>query len=280
MIAFRYYGGKNSHLSWLLPLLPDDESVEHYVEPFCGSCAVLLNRNPAPCETINDLNQRIANFFIVARDHNRALRLALLRTGYADSELRLSEQPASDPVEDARRLVVRIQLGMFAVGARQRGKTPMRVQSKAEQFRDPPGQFRNATKDFRLIRRRLLNVQIVNRDGISMIEQFDSPNHFFYLDPPYLMETRNAEKVYANEMSDKDHDRLLSVLSGIKGRAALSGYPSEKYDSYFVKLGWNRFEKTVRSTIGKKKTTRTEVVWMNYDPIRQDLFAEQIRQND
>jgi hypothetical protein len=38
-IAFGWYGGKYSHLDWLLPLLPQ---AHHYCEPFGGSAAVLL----------------------------------------------------------------------------------------------------------------------------------------------------------------------------------------------------------------------------------------------
>src|SRR5437762_4217175 len=38
LIPFGWYGGKFSHLDWLLPLLPD---CHHYCEPFAGSGAVL-----------------------------------------------------------------------------------------------------------------------------------------------------------------------------------------------------------------------------------------------
>ena len=41
LIAFGWYGGKYSHLDWLLGLLPE---AHHYCEPFGGSAAVLLNR--------------------------------------------------------------------------------------------------------------------------------------------------------------------------------------------------------------------------------------------
>lgn len=50
LIAFGWYGGKFSHLDWLLPLLPE---CHHYCEPFAGSAAVLLNREPSPVETCN-----------------------------------------------------------------------------------------------------------------------------------------------------------------------------------------------------------------------------------
>ena len=52
-IAFGWYGGKFNHLGWLLPLLPQ---THHYCEPFGGSAAVLLNRDPSPVETFNDID--------------------------------------------------------------------------------------------------------------------------------------------------------------------------------------------------------------------------------
>lgn len=65
LIAFGWYGGKYSHLHWLLPLLPH---AHHYCEPFGGSAAVLLNRPPSPVETYNDLDGEVLNSFRVLRD--------------------------------------------------------------------------------------------------------------------------------------------------------------------------------------------------------------------
>jgi DNA adenine methylase len=64
-IAFGWYGGKYSHLDWLLPLLPE---CHHYCEPFAGSAAVLLNRPTSPVETYNDLDGEVVNFFRELRD--------------------------------------------------------------------------------------------------------------------------------------------------------------------------------------------------------------------
>lgn len=55
LITFGWYGGKFSHLKWLLPLLPH---AHHYCEPFGGSAAVLLNRSPSPVETYKDIDGR------------------------------------------------------------------------------------------------------------------------------------------------------------------------------------------------------------------------------
>ena len=64
LIAFGWYGGKFSHLNWLLPLLPD---CHHYCEPFGGSAAVLLNREPSPVETYNDIDGEVVVGFDTKR---------------------------------------------------------------------------------------------------------------------------------------------------------------------------------------------------------------------
>lgn len=69
-IAFGWYGGKFSHIDWLLPLLP---VAEHFCEPFGGSAAVLVNRNPSPVETYNDLDREVVTFFKVLREQPDAL---------------------------------------------------------------------------------------------------------------------------------------------------------------------------------------------------------------
>ena len=70
LIAFGWYGGKFSHLDWLLPLLPE---CHHYCEPYGGSAAVLLNRRLLPVETYNDLDGEVVNFFRVLRNQKDEL---------------------------------------------------------------------------------------------------------------------------------------------------------------------------------------------------------------
>lgn len=86
-IAMGYYGGKYSHLDWLLPLLPKSQ---HYCEPFGGSAAVLLNREPAPVETYNDIDSEVVNFFRVLRQHKDELLYAIGLTPFAREEYTLA----------------------------------------------------------------------------------------------------------------------------------------------------------------------------------------------
>lgn len=88
-IAFGWYGGKYSHLDWLLPLLPP---AQHYCEPFGGSAAVLLNRAPAPVETYNDTDSEVVNFFRVLRQHKDELIYAIGMTPFSREEYVLAIQ--------------------------------------------------------------------------------------------------------------------------------------------------------------------------------------------
>src|SRR5215470_1160575 len=99
-IAFGWYGGKYNHLNWLLPLLP---KTEHYCEPFGGSAAVLLNREPSSVETYNDLDEEVVNFFRVLRDRREELIQAIGLTPFSREELRIAISANGEGLSDLER---------------------------------------------------------------------------------------------------------------------------------------------------------------------------------
>lgn len=71
-IDLHYPGGKKRIAPWIVKKMPDHHS---YLEPFFGCGAVLFEKEPAPIETVNDLDSEIVNFFRVVRDPDRRERL-------------------------------------------------------------------------------------------------------------------------------------------------------------------------------------------------------------
>lgn len=73
-----------------------------------------------------------------------------------------------------------------------------------------------------------------NKDYKEIIQEYDSENAFFYVDPPYY----KNEKKYSNHTFLKidDHIELSKILKNIKGRFLLSYQDRELmrnlYDSY------------------------------------------------
>ena len=71
--AFRYFGGKNTHLDFLLPLFPVDAC--RVIDVFGGSGAVALNLPQGQHRRItwNDVDSRLYHFFKTLRDRPRGL---------------------------------------------------------------------------------------------------------------------------------------------------------------------------------------------------------------
>ena len=111
---------------------------------------------------------------------------------------------------------------------------------------------------------RLQRVVILNRPALEVIRQQDGPQTLFYLDPPYLHETRTAQDVYRFEMSKDDHRELLTTILGVKGKVMLSGYRSGLYDGMLT--DWDRHDIDVPNNAagGSSKRRMVECVWCNW----------------
>jgi DNA adenine methylase len=265
LIAFGWYGGKFSHLDWLLPLLP---KCRHYCEPFAGSAAVLINRNPSLIETYNDLDGEVCNFFRVLRDQKDELVEAIGLTPFSREEFSIACEldVAQSPLERARRFYVRarqVRTGLAQTASIGRWAN-CRDTSRAG-MSGVVSRWLGAVEALPQIAERLLRVQIENRPAIDVIELYDSKETLFYCDPPYVHDTRGDSKAYAHEMTDEQHRVLADVLNRVQGMVAFSNYDCDLIKKLYPAKRWRKIigpEKTIHST----KDTRSEVLWVNYDP--------------
>lgn len=262
-IAFGWYGGKFSHLDWLLPLLPPST---HYCEPFGGSAAVLLNRASSPVETYNDLDSELVNFFRVLREDKGALIEAIGLTPFSREELRLATaEQATDlsDIERARRFFVRarqVRTGLAQTASE--GRWAHCLLTSRAGMGGAVSRWLGSVEGLSEIVQRLLRVQIENAPALEVIDRYDSPETLFYCDPPYLHGTRGDAKAYGFEMTDDEHCALAQMLRGVAGKVAISGYASGLYEELYA--GWNRVEAPTRQ-IHSSKGERAEVLWVNYD---------------
>lgn len=264
LIAFGWYGGKFSHLSWLLPLLPMSH---HYCEPFGGSAAVLLNREPSPVETYNDIDSEVTIFFSVLRDQKDSLIEQIGLTPFSREEFQLAiKQPNGDisNLERARRFYIRarqVRTGLAQTASNGRWAN-CRNTSRAG-MSGAVSRWLGAVDDLPEIAERLLRVQIENDNAIAVIQRYDTSETLFYCDPPYPHETRGDTKAYSYEMTDKQHEDLAKVLRGVKGRVALSTY--RNYFTERLYEGWFRTDAPIR-TVHSVKQPRQETLYTNYNP--------------
>jgi DNA adenine methylase len=262
IIAFGWYGGKFSHLSWLLPLLPQ---CHHYCEPFGGSAAVLLNRDPSSVETYNDMDGEVVNFFKVLRDQKDKLIEAIGLTPFSREEYYVSLKDGSITISDlerARRFFIRAR--QSRTGLAQTASIGRWANCKNTSRSGMSGvvsRWLGSVEALPDIALRLLQVQIENRPAVEVIELYDSPKTLYYCDPPYVHSTRGDSKAYKYEMDEASHIELARALKKCKGLVALSGYRCALLDDLYSK--WNCYEATPKNCHSVKQV-RQEVLWMNY----------------
>jgi len=261
-IAFGWYGGKFSHLDWLLPLLP---KAHHYCEPFAGSAAVLLNREPSPVETYNDIDGDVVNFFRVLRDRPEDLIQTIGLTPFSREEFYKATNGSPRGISELERA------RLFYVRARQ-ARTGLAQTATLGRWANCKNTSRSGMSGvisrwlggidaLADIAERLLRVQIENRPAKDVIRLYDDTDTLFYCDPPYLHETRGDDKAYGFEMDREQHSELAALLHHCKGKVAVSGYRCDSMDQLWK--DWRRFDAPVKHCHSIKKL-RQECLWMNY----------------
>ena len=266
---FNYYGGKERMSTHILPLFP---AHVRYVEPFLGGGSIFWAKTPSKSEVINDIDNKVVNFYEVLKTDWDLLEKKINNTLHSEYHYLLSKkilkEPMVDRIEYAWALWAACCLsfshnifGGFAFGNDG-------ISSK---------NTRNTIKDFSMIyAKRLQNAEIFCRDAVDIIKLKDTHDTFFYIDPPYVSSDCGHYKGYTMEQFTE----LLDCISNIKGKFLLSSYPEKILMDYCNKHGWIKKEITkIVSVSGKRKNTKykIECLTYNYQPpqLTMDLFSSQ-----
>ena len=272
--AIRYHGSKFRLANWILNYFPQHKI---YVEPFGGAAGILLQKKRSYSEVYNDLDGDIVNFFKVIRDKDSRKKLieAIQLTPFARAEFEEAWSKTDDAIERARRTCIRANMG-FGSGGATIGSTGFRIDCNRDYgtaihlWEEYPIAVESAGRRFQ-------GVLIENRPADQVIENHDSIDTLFFLDPPYLLETRNAKSggVYRYEMSNHDHLDFLARARKIKGMAIICGY---EHHSYHENLpGWEFQTTPSRISSGRGTAIKNECIWINkncWENLNYDLFSK------
>lgn len=251
-----YYGGKQTLLKYLLPLIPEHKI---YCEPFFGGGALFFAKPKSEVEVINDKNGEVINFYKVLKtkfsDLQKEVQSTLhSRELYSKAMLIYKNPKAHSDVQRAWAFWTLTNQGFAGmIGSWGFGKTNSKEKTLA-----------NKRDDFsQSYAQRLRTVQVENNDAIKVIDRCDDKETFIYADPPYIGSDMGHYKGY----SENDYKVLLNKLAKVKGKFLLSSYPSKILTTYINRYKWKtkKIEKTVAVTKHTDKK-KTEMLVMNYDP--------------
>ncbi|KKC24917.1 DNA adenine methylase [Sphingomonas sp. SRS2] len=259
----RWLGGKFRDAPKIIEQFPPHDQ---YVEPYGGGGSVLLRKSRVDNETYNDLDGELVNLFQVLRSSSAdQLLRAIELTPYARLEYEAAFEPIEDPVERARRALVRSHMAHGTGGARMDRPTGFRTDGTSGTT-NVAGEWASFPIALAAVRERMRGVTIESRPAIELIRRFDDPKVMIYLDPPYPPETRSTKSrkpgeryhTYVYEMTVDDHVELLDLIRTSRAMIALSSYPNALYDEQLS--GWQRLEWGARA---HRNSPRTEVLHLN-----------------
>lgn len=282
---FPYIGGKKQHSKWIDPLFPDNFTT--YVEVFGGAMWMywMSGKTPVTTNVYNDFNRHLVNVFECSRNPQHYLQVlqsyypavgsAQLFEQYRDEVFGIYGQQFTIPDYDMAAKYMLLQTQMFSGG---KG-----LHERSKIYHNPKYKSKYYTYTEKFTQPKYLNklavLQTENLDCRAVIQKYDAPNTFFYVDPPYF----NMEDYYTkNSFGRDDHIELLTLMSGMQGRFALSYYYFPELEQIMPRDRFYWHEQRTYSINGltrvpdaKRKdgteaagirTERTEVLILNYQP--------------
>jgi DNA adenine methylase len=271
-----YYGGKQRMAHNLIPLIPRHTV---YVEPFCGGATILFAK-PWPKvtnadhyrEVINDHDKRLMNFYQQLMNNGDELVRRIQLTTYSEAAHQIAKElEHADPIEAARRYYVNVQQSFSNVIGMGWGRGVF--------GRNLAATWAKKIAELPAYIDRMTSVHVACDDALKIINKWDSPQTFFYCDPPYPGTFCGNYKGYTLD----NFRELVSALDNCQGSFLLSNYdqPIE------MPADWERFEfdakVTSRRRVGYDRSKkadesdqnrqRTEVVWRRFNrvPVREEI---------
>jgi DNA adenine methylase len=276
-----YIGGKSKIGKWIVPFYPTD--METYVEPFSGMFWCFFNMDLEKYPNLkkvvyNDFNPLNYNLFQCVQNPSELQRvmdeIEVQQVGVIDTSIELKEKFNTfqseifgegfkvgncDYLTAAKYVYVLSQV--FS------GSKP-----ETSNFIDLKGKYRSKYLAFRdklskpnWVDHFLKITDVENLDFQDVIEKYDSPSTYFYVDPPYW----KTENYYSNHDFDRDdHERLAIALNKIQGKFSLSYYDFELLHDWFpeTKNRWEKkeFAKAAAAKKGTKQNMGEELLILNY----------------
>lgn len=269
---FKYWGGKTNMAPYVLKYMPTHKV---YVEPFCGSAAILFEKPRSKTEVINDINHHLINFYRVAQKYPKALANLCRSMPYSRALYTLclktyNENIPSDFIDqEPRKAILYASRFYYLANTSHSGKIAGGWAIGKTGGGAHVNWFDGKKITVERTCKRIDGCYIENRDAIKVIETWDREDTWFYCDPPYIGSVLGHYSGY--EMNS--FKKLLRCLEGIKGKFMLSMYPNKTMSEFAKKNKWIVREIDLTISVDKSRNEKTEVLVYNYDDIENGLFS-------
>lgn len=241
-------GGKSRLRKEIINMIPGHIC---YVEPFFGAGWVFFGKDTSEVEVINDKDQELINLFRVIKEHPGELERILQYEFVSRDKFDFYKNVEIEYLTDIQRAVRYLYIisnsfasrgGSFGYGALKKPSQKI--------FAD----------NFTILRDRLKNTYVENKDAMDIIERYDRENTFFFCDPPYYETTGYKEK-----FTKENHIQLRDKLKNISGKFLLTINDHEEIRDLYKRFKIK--EVKVNYSVSRQKEARKdygELIITNY----------------
>jgi DNA adenine methylase len=248
-------------LPWLLPIIREVKC-NHFVDVFGGSGVVMVNMDPAPIETYNDLNLDVVRFFRALRENPDELIRQLQLTPHSKYEYHnaVLDDEMTD-LEAARRFFIRTQQSIHAAGAHDRVKGwSASIKESRVSMSEKTQKWLTSIEALWMLAERFRRIQIENRDFRFIMKSYDDPGTHFFCDPPYDSTFRSSTK-YKFDFENQDFYELQYWSYNASARVTICGYDTPFMRDLFSKF---TFRQGPKRKNGRSEKPAYECCWTNY----------------
>jgi len=280
-MAMSYIGGKSKIGKWIVDYYLRD--METYVETFGGMFWCFFNMDLEKYPNLrrvvyNDFNPLNYNLFsciqnpaelqraldsIPVQEFGVSITDPLYKSRFQDfqSEIFSTGFTMNYPDYEVAAKYVYIVTQVFS-GSKPENSSFIDLKGK---YRSKYLAFRDKLSNPKWITHFLKISNVENMDFQQIIEKYDSPSTYIYLDPPYW----KTENYYSNHDFDRgDHERLAQVLNQVQSKFSLSYYEFDLLHQWFPidRFRWERkkFVKAAAAKKGVKQNSGEELLILNY----------------
>jgi len=249
-----YPAGKSSIVEQLTPLVP---ATKGYGEPFFGSGALFFSIEPRGLEVINDIDADVAGVYKALQKATGADLDAVRAMQWVGEESFYRNLLKATPSSTAEQIHKFLYLTRFGYGRHRKSWAGATQEGVTSQI---PGRLEWA-------RDRLAKAKISARDYREVLKEYDGPDMFWFLDPPYAG--------YNREVGEESFDEVAfrKCLDGLKGKFLLTYGTKGALDTSGFHVKKLAQERTLRFTRGTDPSndTITHLLVSNYEIAQKSI---------
>jgi len=248
-----YMGGKSLLTKKIIPLIPQHQC---YCEVFSGAAWLLFRKEESEVEIINDINSDLVTLYRVIKHHLEEFIRYLKWILVAREEFNRFKIENPESLTDIQKAVRFYYL--LKAGYASRIENPS---FSISTLRKSNFNLLRVEEELSAAHLRLSRVYIENMNYKGLIERFDKPHTFFYIDPPYY----GCEDYYGKGIFSKDDFKVLAgLLASVQGKFIMSINDTSEIRELYEDFNIQEVTTTYSAGGPHIKKHVTELVIMNY----------------